>query len=66
MAYTLNVIRTRGATQKSKAAAKIRRLSFPVAAPSMHPPCSVVPIDFVPRIVKSYGFFCGESEKEIL
>lgn len=62
--YTLNIIRARSAAQKSKTVAEIGRLSFSVAAPSRHPSCSVIPIDFVPWVVKGHGFLWGESERE--
>jgi len=52
----LNVISARGAAQKSETVAEVGRLSISVAAPSVHPSCSVVSIDFVPRIVKGHGF----------
>jgi len=63
MDYTLNVICARGATEKSKTAAEIGRLSVCIVAPTVHPPCSVVPIDFASRIMKGHSFLCEKSEK---
>jgi hypothetical protein len=62
--YMLNVIRARGATEKSKTAAEIGRLSVCIVAPTVHPSCSVVPIDFASRIMKGHSFLCEKSERE--